>query len=136
MRAALSGGVVGARSCHCPGRTEWPYSRLYCLVGTSASAEAVRVCRLNVAPATRKCNLQPEHADRLAVARRCPSRKSVDLRGIDDRDAAAALDLERLVRADERGGVLVQADADRERVVGQRRDQAAEAVALRGNAGR
>ena len=63
-------------------------------------------------------------------------RGKAHFRGIDDRDAAAALDFEDLVRADERGGVLVQADADRERVVGKRRDQAAEAVALRGNAGR
>ena len=35
-----------------------------------------------------------------------------------------------VVGADERGGVLVEADADRERVVGERGEQAAEAVAL------
>ena len=42
----------------------------------------------------------------------------------------AAHDLERLVRPDERGGVLVEAEADRERVVGERGEQAAEPVAL------
>src|SRR6202008_742841 len=43
---------------------------------------------------------------------------------------ARALDLERLVRADERAGVLVESDADRERVVGERGDEPPEAVAL------
>ena len=74
-------------------------------------------------------------AHRLAL-RRAVHRRKADFRGVDDGHAAAALDFQHLVRADEHGGVLVQADADRERVVGQRRDQAAEPVALRGNAGR
>ena len=62
--------------------------------------------------------------------------EKLDVPGIDDRDAAAAFDFERLVGADERRGVLVEADADRERVVGQRGDQAARAGRAGGNAGR
>src|SRR5690606_31022543 len=50
--------------------------------------------------------------------------------GVDHGQRAAALHLQHVVGPDEGGGVLVQADADRERVEGQRRDQAAEAVAL------
>ena len=43
---------------------------------------------------------------------------------------AAADHLERLVRPDEGGGVLVEPDADGERVVGQRGEQPAQPVAL------
>jgi hypothetical protein len=57
--------------------------------------------------------LEAEHAGRL------PFLDAVDrgiaaVCGIDDRDAAAPLDLDRLVGADQGRGVLVQPDADRE----------------------
>ena len=100
----------------------------YCFVGRKCSAEAMRVCRLNVAPAIRTCTLSPSrHTGESSPT--CPSTRT-RIRGVDHGDTAAALDFERVVRADERRGVFVQADADRERVVGQRGEQAAEPVAL------
>src|SRR5258708_37627376 len=72
---------------------------------------------------------EPEHADRLAFAD-LADRRMGDLGRIDDGHSAAALDLDGLVRPDEGGGVLVEADADGKRVVGQRRDQTAEAITL------
>ncbi len=97
---------------------------------TSDPACASRVCRLKVAPATRMCSCRPEQADRLALARRRPSTRTSTSLASTIGDAAAALDLDGLVGADESRRVLVEADADRERVVGQRREQAAEPVAL------
>ena len=52
------------------------------------------------------------------------------MRRVDDRDTARAEHLEAVARRDERSRVLVETDADGERIVGQRRQQAAEAVAL------
>jgi len=49
---------------------------------------------------------------------------------IDDCQRATPDHLQRFVGSDEGGGVLVQADPDRERVVGQRRQQTAEPVSL------
>ena len=72
---------------------------------------------------------QPEHAHRIVLVG-VGHRGELQVVGVDHGDRAAALDLERVVGRDEGGGVLVQADADGERVVGQRRGQAAEAVAL------
>src|SRR5262245_25261803 len=72
---------------------------------------------------------EADDADRLAIGRAAP-RGGADLRGVDDRDAARALDLECLVGPDEGGRVLVEPEAHRERVVGERGDEAAEAVAL------
>ncbi|MDZ7631517.1 MAG: hypothetical protein U5K74_09255 [Gemmatimonadaceae bacterium] len=45
-------------------------------------------------------------------------------------DAAGAADLHHLVRSDEGGGVLVEAEPDGERVEGERREQASESIAL------
>ena len=50
--------------------------------------------------------------------------------GVHDRDATAAFDFEGLVRAYENGGIFVEPDADRERVVSQRGDQAPQPVPL------
>ena len=50
--------------------------------------------------------------------------------GIHDRDAAAAFDFERFVGADENRGIFIESDADRERVVRQRGDEAAQPIAL------
>src|SRR3546814_14377352 len=74
-------------------------------------------------------HLQAEQAHRLLLAGFGHGGK-LQVAGIDHGQRATALDFQHIVRADERGGVLVQADADRERVERQRRDQAAEAVAL------
>ena len=49
---------------------------------------------------------------------------------VHDGERAAAHHLERLVRPDERGRVLVQPDADGKRIVGQGGQQPAEPVAL------
>ena len=99
------------------------------VLGGTAPGRAWRVCGLKDPPATRMCNRKPI---RLTG---CPRRRrSIDgmarCGGIDHGDRAAALHLERVVGADEGGGVLVQPDADGERVVGQRGDQPAEPVAL------
>src|SRR5580658_2245148 len=73
--------------------------------------------------------LQPQHT------RRLPFLDAVyggvaHLRGIDDGHSAAAFDLHRLVRADDGRGVFVEPDADCERVVGERGQEAPQAVAL------
>ena len=57
-------------------------------------------------------------------------RRIAEVRRIDDRDATAADDLEIISRTNERSGVLVQTDTDRERIVGQRRQQPAQPVPL------
>ncbi len=75
------------------------------------------------------CSLEAQQADRLAFAHGI-HRRERDIARVDDHHAAAALDLDGLVGADESRRVLVEADADRERVVRQRREQAAEPVAL------
>src|SRR5580658_5093455 len=72
---------------------------------------------------------QSQHAHRLAVIDAVDGGVA-DLGAVDDRDPPAAFDFDRLVRTDERRGVLVETDADRERVVGQRGEQSADAVAL------
>ena len=95
----------------------------------SEPADALRVCRLKVAPATRMCTVRPSRQTG-SSSRDLGHRGKREAVGIDHGDRAAAFHFQGVVRADEGGGVLVQADADRERVVGQRRDQAAEAVAL------
>src|SRR6185437_8247056 len=58
-------------------------------------------------------DLETEQADRLILVG-AVHRGELQLAGIDHGDRAAALDFQRVVRTDERGGVLVQADADRE----------------------
>ena len=73
--------------------------------------------------------LQPQHADGLPVADGVDGRIA-GLGGIDDGGAAAALHFDAVVGRDEGRGVLVKADADREWVVGERGQQAAEAIAL------
>ncbi len=78
---------------------------------------------------------ESEHADRLPFVTASID-ECVSVGRVDDGDAAAADHLDGLVGTDERGGVLVEADADRERVVRERSQQAAEPVALRGSAGR
>ena len=55
---------------------------------------------------------EPEDADRLALGH-AVDRREAHLRGVDDGDAARALDLERLVRPDEGGRVLVEPEARR-----------------------
>ena len=72
---------------------------------------------------------QPEHADRLALIYVADGRIA-DVGRIHDGHAAAALDLDGLVRADERGRVFIETDADGKRVVGQGGDQTAQPVAL------
>ena len=95
----------------------------------SDPACASRVCRLKVAPATRMCSFRPS---------RHTGWPSLTL-SIDENETSLASTIvtpplpstsTRLVGADERRRVLVEADADRERVVRQRREQAAEPVAL------
>ena len=54
---------------------------------------------------------QTQHAHGLTLAHDV-HRGVTDVRGVDDRHATAALDLDRLVGADECGRVLVEADAD------------------------
>ena len=51
-------------------------------------------------------------------------------RGVDHGDRPAADHLDPVVRAEEGRRVLVEADPDRERIVGQRGEQAAQPVAL------
>src|ERR1700730_17052344 len=53
-----------------------------------------------------------------------------DARPIDDGPATAPLDLDGLVGPDERRRVLIEPDTDRERVVSERGEQAAQAVTL------
>ncbi len=65
---------------------------------------------------------QPEHANRLALADFADGGEA-DLGGIDNGDPAAALDFNRFVRTDERSRVLIEADADGERIVGKRGDE-------------
>jgi len=72
---------------------------------------------------------QAQHAHRLALGH-LAHRGETDVRAIDDGHAAAPLHFDRLIRSDERPRVLIEADADREGVVGQRREQAPEPVAL------
>ena len=57
-------------------------------------------------------------------------RRVRELRHVDDGDRAGADDREDAIRIDERRGVLVQADADRERIVRERGEQTSEAIAL------
>ena len=75
------------------------------------------------------CNLHADHADRLALAD-LGHRRVAERRHVDDRDRAGADDLDRVVGIDERGGVLVEPEPDRERVVRERAEQAAEPIAL------
>src|SRR5271167_768835 len=76
-------------------------------------------------------NVQPQsqNADWLAFTH-FANRRKADLGSVHDGHAAAALDFEGFVRADERGGIFIEADADGKRVVGERGDQTAQAVAL------
>src|SRR6185312_4268529 len=53
-----------------------------------------------------------------------------DIGAIDDGHGATALHFNHILGADESGRVLVETDADRERVVGDRGEQTAEAIAL------
>ena len=69
------------------------------------------------------------HADGLALLR-LGDRGVRELRRIDDGDRARPHDGDLLRVVDEGGGVLVEADAHRERVVRERGEQAAEAIAL------
>ncbi len=72
---------------------------------------------------------QAQHAHRLSVLGPVDGRVA-HLRPIDDRHSPAPLDLDGLVAPDEHGGILVESDADRERVVGERGEEPPEAVAL------
>ncbi len=95
----------------------------------NAPAEALRVCRLKVAPATSTCTVRPSRqtgspSSAWAIEENCSPPASTTV------TAPRTFDFERVVGADERRGVLVEADADRERVVGERGHEAAEAVAL------
>src|SRR6056297_2933788 len=80
-------------------------------------------------PGDEDMQLDADQADRLAGAGAIHG-GITELAGIDQGDAAAADDLEVVAGTDERGRVLVQADADGEWVVGQGGQQAPEAVAL------
>lgn len=64
------------------------------------------------------------------VSRSVVHRGVLEVARVDDRDAAGADDGQRLVGSDEPRGVLVEAEADRVGVVGDRRQQAPDAVAL------
>src|SRR6056300_1377307 len=57
-------------------------------------------------------------------------RREFQIGRIHDRDAAAANNFQMVFRVDECSGVFVQTNTDRERVVGQRGQQAAETIAL------
>ncbi len=72
---------------------------------------------------------QAEHAHRLTLADVADGGEA-DFGPIDNGDAAAAFDFNGFVGPDECRGVLVEADADGERVVGERGDEPAQAVAL------
>ena len=61
---------------------------------------------------------QPEHANRLPLADFADGGET-HFGGIDNGDAAAALDFNRFVGTDERCRVLIEADANRERIVGE-----------------
>ena len=76
------------------------------------------MCKLEADEADRVVLPDPGHGGELEPGR------------VHDRERPAAHHLERLVRADERRRVLVQADADGERIVGQRGEQPAQPVAL------
>ena len=76
------------------------------------------------------CAAQTEHADRLALAGFASIEEKLTSARVDHGDAAAALDFEGVVGADEGGGVLIETDADGERVVGQGSEQPAETIAL------
>ena len=71
----------------------------------------------------------PEHTHRFALVDKVHGGK-LDVAGIDQGDPAAAFDLDHVVGTDESRRILVQAHADGERVVRQRCEQAANAVAL------
>src|SRR5258708_20668617 len=72
---------------------------------------------------------QADDANRLAFAALTDGRKT-DLEGIDDGHAAAALDLDGFIRSDEGGRILIEPNADRKRIVGQRGDEPSQAVSL------
>jgi len=72
---------------------------------------------------------QAQHAGRLSVLDRVDGRIA-DLRTIDDGHATASLDLDGVVGPDESRRILVEPDTDRERVVSERGEQAAQPVTL------
>ena len=110
VRAARDGFIrlVGARSAGC---------------GESRVQVECRTGDQNVQP-------QPEHAHRLALTDFADRRIAALRTRPRTVTAAAAFHLDGLVRADKRGGVFVQADADGERVVGEGGDQPSQAIAL------
>ena len=57
-------------------------------------------------------------------------RREFDLGRVHNRDGAGSDHFENVVVGNERGGVFIEADADRTRVVGERRQQSADPVAL------
>src|SRR5688572_3254657 len=72
---------------------------------------------------------EPDEADRIVL----PDprhRAELEVGRIDDGDRAAADDLERVVGRDERRGILIEPDADREGIVTDRGEQSAQSVAL------
>ena len=76
-------------------------------------------------------DVQPkaDQADRIVLADPRHGGK-FQLGGVDDGERPTTHDLERFVRTDESGRVLVQPDADRERIVGQRGEQPTKPVTL------
>src|SRR6266436_47710 len=94
-----------------------------------------RTCRgdagVQVESRARHQHVQPQaqHADRLSLDDRVDGRIA-DVRPIDDGHATAPLDLDGVVGPDEGRRVLIEPDTDRERVVSERGEQAAQAVTL------
>src|SRR5258708_20736849 len=90
-----------------------------------------RQSRMQVECRTGDQNVQskPQHADRLAFTHFADGREA-HVGCVHDRHAAAALDFDGLVRADEGGCVFIETDAYGKRVVGQRGDQTAQAVTV------
>ena len=72
---------------------------------------------------------QADQADRIVLAH-FRHGGELELRGIHDGERAAAHHLQRLVRPDEPGRILVQPDPDGERIVGQGREQPAQPIPL------
>ena len=74
-------------------------------------------------------DLDIQQTDRLALAH-LGHRRMAQAGRVHQRDGAVAHHLEDVARIDEGGRVLVQSDAHREGIVGQRGEQPAQAVAL------
>src|SRR6185503_19023324 len=125
LQVRRSGGLAPGQECR---RPRLSAKRL--LAGLDQCGRR-RQARVQVEARARGQDVHDEayDADWLALGRAVDGGEA-HLRFVDDGDAARALDLERLVRPDEGGRVLVEPEADRERVVGERGDEAAEAVAL------